>query len=60
MAGYLYVLGLGLATLGFCQTRATLAAVLIASLAGVAFTFAKASSVLFGYKDYDFYYVAAG
>ena len=53
MAGYLYVLGLGLATLGFAKL-VPLVAVLIASLAGVAFTFAKANGVLFGYKDYDF------
>ena len=53
MAGYLYVLGFGLATLGFAKL-VPLVAVLIASLAGVAFTFAKANGVLFGYKDYDF------
>ena len=53
MAGYLYVFGFGLATLGFAKL-VPLVAVLIASLAGVAFTFAKANGVLFGYKDYDF------
>ncbi len=46
MAGYLYVFGFGLATLGFAKL-VPLVAVLIASLAGVAFTFAKANGVLF-------------
>lgn len=53
LGGYLYAFGMGLAAFGF-DKLVPLIAVLIASLSGVVFTFAKSNGLLFGYKDYDF------
>lgn len=53
LGGYLYTFGMGLAAFGF-DKLVPLIAVLIASLSGVVFTFAKSNGLLFGYKDYDF------